>query len=66
MKTERLVWPGRVDKFAARQTSVCPGTDVLADVPRRICEFSQEFSGFRQVSGTYRFGLGLEVWETVR
>ena len=66
MKTDRLVVPEEGDKSTAWQTSVCPGTDVLAVVPRRTCEFSQEFSGFRRVSGTYRFGLGLEVWETVR
>ena len=66
MKTDRLVGPEEVDKSAARQTSVCPGTDVLADVPRRTSEFPQEFSGFRRVSGMYRFGLGLEVWEPVR
>jgi hypothetical protein len=66
MKTDRLVTPEKVDKFTARQTFVCPGSDVLAVVPRRTCEFSQEFSGFRRVSGTYRFGLGLEVWEAVR
>ena len=66
MKTDRLVGPEEVNKSAARQTSVCPATDVLAVVPRRACEFSQEFSGFRRISGTYRFGLGLEVWEPVR
>lgn len=66
MKTDRLVGAQEVDKSAARQTSVCPGTDVLAVVPRRTCEFSQEFSGFRGVSGTFRFGPGLEVSEAVR
>ena len=66
MKTDRLVSREEVDKSTARQTSVCHGSDVLAVVPRRACEFSQEFSGFRRISGTYRFGLGLEVWETVR
>jgi hypothetical protein len=66
MKTDRLVSPGEVDKSAPRQTSVIPGTDVLAVVPRRTSEFPQEFSGFRRVSGTYRFGVGLEVSEAVR
>ncbi len=66
MKTDRLVSPVEVDKSAPRQTSVCPGTDVLAVVHRRTSEFSQEFSGFRRVSGTYRFGVGLEVSEAVR
>jgi len=66
MKTDRLVGPGQVEKSIARQTSVCSGSDVLAVVPRRTSEFSQEFSGFRCVSGTYRFGLGLEVSEAVR
>ncbi len=66
MKTDRLVGHAEVDKSTARQTSVCPGTDVLAVVPRRTSEFPQEFSGFRRVSSTYRFGLGLEVWEAVR
>ena len=66
MKTEDLVGPEKVDKSTARQTSVSRSSDVLADVPRRTCEFSQEFSGFRRVSGTYLFGLGLEVWEPVR
>jgi hypothetical protein len=52
MKTERLVSAGKVEKFAARQTSVSPGTDVLAVVTRCTSEFSQEFSGFRRVSAT--------------
>jgi len=47
-------------------SALAHGSDVLAVVPRRACEFSQEFSGFRRISGTYRFGLGLEVWEFVR
>jgi hypothetical protein len=61
MKTDHLLRRVKVEKSAARQTSVCCGMNLLAGVPSAGVSFRRNSLDLRRVSGTYRFGLGLEV-----